>query len=172
MADHHIPFVATASTVVAIPNTGQSRNEAIEEAYSEVYVSLCHECARKVDLGDFEAEDDSRDVDAELAAAKSRIAELEAAERQAAEAVSKTVVRFSTTLNERDELRARVAALDAFVADIVAHGLRCDLTPTTNFGVTAGEMYTNLTDYLRRADTAIRDRARAILPAEEAGRAE
>lgn len=60
MADPHIfVFEATASNVVEIPNTGQTRDEAIQQAYREQHVSLCHQCSGHIDLGDFElAEDD------------------------------------------------------------------------------------------------------------------
>lgn len=51
---HRIVFTTTASTVFDVPNTGQSREEATEQACAEAYVSLCHQCAREVDLGDFE----------------------------------------------------------------------------------------------------------------------
>jgi len=58
---HRIVFTTTASTVFDVPNRGQSREEAIEQACSEVYVSLCHQCAREVELGDFEPEEADTD---------------------------------------------------------------------------------------------------------------
>lgn len=61
-APHRIPFVTTASTTVTVPNTGQSREEATEQAWEEVYVSLCHQCAREVDLGEFEPEEQSAPI--------------------------------------------------------------------------------------------------------------
>ncbi len=59
MADpYHFTFEATASNFVEIPNTGQTRNEAIEQAYQEQHVTLCHQCARQIDLGEFELAED------------------------------------------------------------------------------------------------------------------
>ncbi len=60
---HRIIFTTTASTVVDVPNRGQSREEAIEEASAEAYVSLCHQCAGEVDLGDFEPYEPEPDGD-------------------------------------------------------------------------------------------------------------
>ncbi len=51
---HRIIFTTTASTVVDVPNTGQSREEATEQAWEQLHVGLCHHCAGQVDLGDFE----------------------------------------------------------------------------------------------------------------------
>ncbi|MGW5377464.1 hypothetical protein ACWESM_18660 [Nocardia sp. NPDC003999] len=65
MADpHRFTFEATASNFVEIPNTGQTRDEAIEQAYQEQHVRLCHSCAGQIDLSEFElAEDDDEGVD-------------------------------------------------------------------------------------------------------------
>ncbi|MFD3594344.1 hypothetical protein ACFWU5_16595 [Nocardia sp. NPDC058640] len=65
---HRITFLASASTTVRIPNTGQSREEAIEDAYADLDTGLCWQCASKVELGDFEAEEDRYDPTAEMRA--------------------------------------------------------------------------------------------------------
>jgi hypothetical protein len=56
MAKYRVAFHATASASVEVE--AESEEEAREEAYNELYVSLCHQCARQVDLGDFEVDDD------------------------------------------------------------------------------------------------------------------
>ncbi|WP_446224952.1 hypothetical protein ACTWPB_07495 [Nocardia sp. IBHARD005] len=63
---HRINFTTGASTAVDVPNTGQTRDEAIEQAYADLDTGLCHHCSSKVELGDFEAEEDRYDPTAEM----------------------------------------------------------------------------------------------------------
>jgi len=78
--------------------------------------------------------------------------------------------RIDTPAPTVEELRARVAELEEFVADLAAKGLRDDLNPTVNFGVTVEEMYTRLTTYMSEADDRLRSRAKAMLRTEGADR--
>jgi hypothetical protein len=63
---------------------------------------------------------------------------------------------------ERDRLAAQVRAVEALARDLAEHGLRADLTPTVMFG-DESHVYRQLTDYLRRMDSNVRERARAAL---------
>lgn len=65
---HRITFITGASTVVDVPDTGQTREEAIEQAYDHLDTGLCHHCSSKVELGDFEAEEDQCDPRADMRA--------------------------------------------------------------------------------------------------------
>lgn len=65
------------------------------------------------------------------------------------------------------EYRPTYEELYEFAKDIQLRGLRHDLNPTVNFGVSVHEMYSNLTNYLRGADKSLRERAQRILSEEE-----
>jgi hypothetical protein len=56
MTLYGVVFTATASHVEEVE--ADSPEEAHETARSQIYVGLCHECAHKVDLGDFDADED------------------------------------------------------------------------------------------------------------------
>lgn len=60
------------------------------------------------------------------------------------------------------DLLAEVKTLRAALTDIAEHGLRADLNPTVQFG-DDDHVYTQLTDYLRRCDAHIRERAQSAL---------
>jgi hypothetical protein len=50
-----VHFTTVASTTVQVE--ADDPDEAIDRAYNEVYVSLCHQCAHEMDLGgEWEAE--------------------------------------------------------------------------------------------------------------------
>lgn len=54
--------------------------------------------------------------------------------------------------------------LEEFVRDIAGFGLRVDTKPTVmDFGISAGRMYLNITDYMDNADRNLRDRAKRVL---------
>lgn len=72
MAKYRVHFMTAASTSVEVE--ADSREEAVDVAFNEVHVSLCHQCAREVDLGEFElpsalfpginnAEDDVQEIE-------------------------------------------------------------------------------------------------------------
>lgn len=58
---------------------------------------------------------------------------------------------------------ARLEVLENFVADLAEHGLRADLNPTANFQVSADQMYTWFSTYMRGADKILQTRAREVL---------
>ncbi len=91
--------------------------------------------------------------------AEGRIAELEAQLREEGNTVGRLQDQLRTACTEGADARARAAELEWFVADLAAHGLRCDLNPT----VLNGGTYEWWSDYLRAADKSIRDRARAVM---------
>jgi hypothetical protein len=63
---------------------------------------------------------------------------------------------------DMDAKAARIAELEAFVADLAENGLRFDLTPTMNLA-DVEILYAGFADYLHRIDSAISDRARALI---------
>lgn len=69
--------------------------------------------------------------------------------------------RILALLDRVAELEAKVARVEAALADFRDHGLRADLTPT--MPIQSAEDYGRWTEYLRRIDNAVRDRARAAL---------
>ncbi|MFD6400790.1 hypothetical protein [Nocardia sp. NPDC060249] len=71
--------------------------------------------------------------------------------------------RIDTPAPTAQELKARVAKLEEFVADLAGHGLRFDLDPTL-LVPRDGSVAPHLIDYLTRADSSIRERAAALLP--------
>lgn len=94
-----------------------------------------------------------------LRKAQRRVAELEAQLREEGNTVGRLQDQLRTACTEGADARARAAELEWFVADLAAHGLRCDLNPT----VLNGGTYEWWSDYLRAADKSIRDRARAVM---------
>jgi hypothetical protein len=56
MPRYGVMFTATASHVEKVE--ADSPEDARERAREQAYVTLCHECAHKVDLGDFEDDED------------------------------------------------------------------------------------------------------------------
>lgn len=52
-ADMYVTFEADVEGL----DEDEAREVLEEKAYGEAYVSLCHQCGRKVDLGDFELGD-------------------------------------------------------------------------------------------------------------------
>lgn len=73
---HRITFLATASTTIDVPDTGQGREEAIDSAYADLDTGLCWQCASRVDLGDFEVEEHQYDPSAEMRATLDAIRDL------------------------------------------------------------------------------------------------
>lgn len=64
---------------------------------------------------------------------------------------------------DQHEYRPTYEELYNLVQDLAKRGLRHDLNPTVNFGVSVNEMYANLTSYLRGADKSLRERAERVL---------
>lgn len=56
MTLYGVMFTATASRLEKVE--ADSPEEAREKARAGVYVSLCHQCAHEVELGDFEDDED------------------------------------------------------------------------------------------------------------------
>ncbi len=52
MNTYRVYFATEASSVVTVE--AEDRDDAIDKAYERHYVSLCHQCAHEVELGDFE----------------------------------------------------------------------------------------------------------------------
>lgn len=66
-------------------------------------------------------------------------------------------------------LVAEVRRLRATLQDIADHGLRADLNPTVSSAMDGGGTYRELTAYLRRLDSTLRERARRALDLDGGG---
>lgn len=58
----------------------------------------------------------------------------------------------------------RVEVLEAFVKDLAEHGTRHDRNPTMNYDGTVFDVGTRFTQYLQSMDSAVRERAKGLLP--------
>lgn len=60
MAEHNFLFVTTASTWVTV-ESDLPREQAEELAWDKVDASLCHQCSRKAEFGDWELSEEQED---------------------------------------------------------------------------------------------------------------
>ncbi|EFC80166.1 hypothetical protein [Parafrankia sp. EUN1f] len=64
MPRYGVVFTTTASALVKVE--ADSPEEAREKAPAELDTGLCHHCARRIELGDFEYDEDDADAVIEL----------------------------------------------------------------------------------------------------------